>query len=219
MKCICTFVCQGECTIRTSSSGHIQLVVYGWRGKTHLCCVLLCACVCFRFKHQCIHSIVFRCCFFLQNCILVAAFEWHAGSYECDCVNASVWYCLCYYHLTVDSSEEIPLNPTEFKEKVLRVSPRKTNGPNSQCALDEDDDAEAHLFGASEPTTGQTLYDVEHQLRTIQRGSSSEGASTPPIRRCERDIAAMSIASMYDNENKEMDSDKWVINIVLLCSP
>lgn len=121
-------------------------------------------------------------------------------------MNAFLFHCLCF--LTADSSEEIPLNPSDYRERELRVLPRRSNGLNSENILNDDDESQEHLFGTTVPIVEQTLNDMQHQLRKIQREANSEGEPTPPISRCERDIAAMSIASMYEHENKEMDSDK-----------
>lgn len=122
--------------------------------------------------------------------------------------------CLFVFSSTADSSEEIPLNPTDFKEKVALQ--RTHNGDLarqrscSASTLDPSYNAKQYLlFGASNETgIDQSVDDVRYQNRAIQRELNADRPKQNL--RIERDIAAMSIASMYDDENKEMDSDKYV---------
>lgn len=127
--------------------------------------------------------------------------------------------CLFVFSSTADSYEEIPLNPTVYREKVSLASVQRTpNGDsafvrqrsNSSSTLDPNYNAEKNLlFGVSDETgINQSVDDVRYQTRAIHRDLNADRRKAH-LRR-ERDIAAMSIASMYDDENKEMDSDKYV---------
>lgn len=125
--------------------------------------------------------------------------------------------CSLVFSSTADSSEEIPLNPTVFREKVSLPSVQRIpNGDslfvrqrsNSSSTLNPNYNAEKNLlFGVSDETgINQSVDDVRYQTRAIHRDLNADRPKANL--RTERDIAAMSIASMYDDENKEMDSDK-----------
>lgn len=96
------------------------------------------------------------------------------------------------------------MNATESKEIHVWAASRQRNKNCNNS--NRDNNVKADLFGASPSpvSAGQFLGNVEHQTRIIHRNDDSPKVAP----RTERDIAAMSVASFYDDENKEMDSDK-----------
>lgn len=101
-----------------------------------------------------------------------------------------------------DSSEQIPLNSCDSREKVLlKASPRRFNSSENK----HENGIEAFIEYNDHP-----VENTQHQSRIFYR--SSEDDRTKENSRKERDIAAMSVASIYNDENNDMDSDKWVTN-------
>lgn len=101
------------------------------------------------------------------------------------------------------------MHSSDFEERVRLTTASPQQTASSANYRHRDNDVEANLFGASDSAAaGQSLdnNNVPYQTRIIQRDLRSD--SPRKTQRTERDIAAMSVASMYDDENKEMDSDK-----------
>lgn len=113
-------------------------------------------------------------------------------------------YCI----IAAESSEEIPLNPSEYPERqIFGANPRSENRLNSARGYnDVSHDVEENLFGATSPPIENILSNAQFQTRAIYRNLDNN--SFGKDYKVDRDMAAMSVASIYDDENKEMEADK-----------